>query len=60
MSISKVVPIGLIVIAAGVNTISKTALAASTGGLTFGKLLLPALVVTLIAGGAGTWLALRM
>lgn len=48
-----------ILIAVGVNSISKVVLASTAGGWSFGKLLVPVLGATLLAGGAGLWLALQ-
>jgi uncharacterized membrane protein (DUF4010 family) len=46
-----------ILIAAAVNSIAKVALAASAGGWSFARLLVPVLAASLLAGGAGLWLA---
>jgi uncharacterized membrane protein (DUF4010 family) len=47
-----------ILIAVAVNSIAKVALATSAGGWAFGRLLLPALCASLLAGAAGLWLTL--
>ncbi|MFA5900380.1 MAG: MgtC/SapB family protein [Hyphomicrobium sp.] len=47
-----------ILIAVGVNTISKVALASSAGGWSYARLLAPVLGATLIAGGLGMWFTL--
>ena len=46
-----------ILIAVAVNSIAKVVLATSAGGWTFGRMLLPALGASLLAGGLGLWLA---
>lgn len=48
-----------ILIAVGVNSIAKVALASSAGGWTFARLLVPALAATLLSGAAGVWLTLQ-
>ena len=47
-----------ILIAVAVNSIAKVVLATSAGGWAFGRLLLPALCASLLAGATGLWLAL--
>jgi len=47
-----------ILIAVGVNSISKVGLGISAGGLRFGRLLGPALAATLVALGAGFWVSM--
>ncbi len=46
-----------ILIAVAVNSAAKVVLATSAGGWAFGRLLLPALGASLLAGGLGLWLA---
>jgi uncharacterized membrane protein (DUF4010 family) len=46
-----------ILIAVGVNSITKVGLGATAGGRRFGRLLLAPLLATLLAGGAGLWIA---
>lgn len=46
-----------ILIAVAVNSSAKVVLATSAGGWAFGRLLLPALGASLLAGGLGLWLA---
>ena len=46
-----------ILIAVAVNSIAKVAIASSTGGMAFARLLVPVLGVTLLAGGVGLWIA---
>lgn len=49
-----------ILIAVGINSIAKVALASSAGGMRFAKLLVPVLIATLIAGAVGLWLAVQV
>ena len=46
-----------ILIAVAVNSIAKVAIASSTGGMAFARLLVPVLGATLLAGGGGLWIA---
>ena len=46
-----------ILIAVAVNSLAKVAIASSTGGMAFARLLVPVLGVTLLAGGVGLWIA---
>ena len=46
-----------ILIAVAVNSTAKVAIASSTGGMAFARLLVPVLGATLLAGGVGLWIA---
>ncbi|MFN3624048.1 MAG: MgtC/SapB family protein [Hyphomicrobium sp.] len=48
-----------ILIAVAVNSAAKVVLATSAGGWAFGRLLVPVLGATLLAGAAGLWLAIH-
>jgi uncharacterized membrane protein (DUF4010 family) len=49
-----------ILIAVAVNSIAKVAIASSTGGMAYARLLVPVLGATLLAGGVGLWIAWQL